>query len=258
MTSEESHGFTPIQPDPSANYAELLFSAARFKRYLKSTDGDYQKAISLCKWNQDFAGLLQAQIGYVEIAIRNTIDRELRHLCAQNLKNPNWCLPGQAPQLVNALIRGNLLNARQLALEDARKWKEPHHHRVDLTVNHDDILAHLMWGSWVKLIGEATTSEKTAKQQILWTIALYRAFPNVEPTEKGRMYIAKNMNYVRRVRNRAAHFDNLFEEAYKINSIIGALMSLLSSIETGLTHGWIDTITLRRSARTFKTLEASS
>lgn len=237
-----------------ANDAVLLLGRARFERYYNDADGNIALAISLSQWNQQFAGALHAQLGYVELAVRNALDRQLQELALQEKGTSDWCIPGNAPDLVNKLIHGMIHDANDRAYTDARHRISRNSHRTDTEVTHDDILSQLMWGTWVKLIGYPETSDKTLVQQTLWNASTHNAFPYAPNGEIGRIKTAGSLQYIRRIRNSEAHYDNLYKEAQNINKIIGTAMSVLSSISPSLTRDWIDLAALRRMARELHSL----
>ncbi len=111
-----------------------------------------------------------------------------------------------------------------------------------------------MWGTWVKLIGQSYTSEKTLVQQELWRECLHTAFGNGPSGEAGRTKLSKQLFYLRSVRNAEAHFDNLYNAAQDINRIINTCYSVLNSIDPDLTHEWVTPGLLRRKARELKSL----
>ena len=238
--------------------AYILLGHARFQRYVDDTHGKSQLAICLCRWNQNFAGTLHSQLGYVELAVRNALDHELRLLATDENMTPDWCLPGNAPDAVIRLIRKPLRDAYNRALQDAARRTSRATHRNNNTVVHDDVLGQLMWGSSVKMIGDPETSDRTAIQQTLWASTTHKAFPNVPNSEQGRLLTAKRLDYIRQIRNRAAHFDNLFTTANDINRIIGTAIAILQSINTRFNQGWIDTAALRQSARELRGILATS
>ncbi|KAA8823367.1 hypothetical protein EMO92_10095 [Bifidobacterium reuteri] len=252
-SSHTSSG-TDLERRNRADEGAALLGQARFGRYLDDAAGDVDLAIALCQWNQRFAGILHSQLGYVELAVRNTLDRQLRELSFREKGSQDWCLPGNAPDLVNRLIRGTLHDANDRARADARQRVRRGSHRANAEVIHDDVLSQLMWGTWVKLIGNPETSEKTLDQQELWMTATRNAFPYASDGETGRIKTSLGLQYIRRVRNNEAHYDNLYKEARNVNKIIGTSMSLLNSINPAFTQNWIDTAALRRAARELNTI----
>ena len=225
--------------------AKEVFGEARFERYLQDAGGDVSTAIELAKWNQEFAGLLHTQIGYT----RNAIDVRLRKLSLDENGTEDWTASGYVPNLVHSLISGIITEARSRAKADAEERSRRNSHRSDSNVLHADVLAQLMWGTWVKLIGQSTTSEKTIIQQKLWEKCLSSAFSHGPRGETGRIKVSKQLYYLRSVRNSEAHFDNLSNIAKNVNRIINTCYSVLNSMNPDLTHGWLDPGLLRKKAR---------
>ncbi|WEV69747.1 hypothetical protein OZX73_02385 [Bifidobacterium sp. ESL0775] len=221
-------------------------SEARLSHYLRDSHGDSNKAIQLCRWNHDFAGIVHQQIGYVEIAVRNTIDRALRQLAFTKTGNEFWTNQGNEPVIVYKIIRKPIENARNRAYKEHPDG-----------ISHDDVVAKLMWGTWLKLIGEDIPIENQL-QQNLWTTSLFSAFPNVQPNEQGRLRISRNLSYLRSVRNKAAHFDNLTETAEHKRRVINASLFLLHAIDDDFTHGWFQPNTIRQEARKRDTIMAAA
>ncbi|WEV46400.1 hypothetical protein OZX62_08150 [Bifidobacterium sp. ESL0690] len=214
-----------------------LCSEARLSRYLRATNGNENLAILLCKQNHAFAGTLHQQIGYVEIAVRNTIDRALRQLSLQENGSELWTEEDNAPTIIYKIIRAPIANARKRAYK-----------KHGSTITHDDVVSNLMWGTWIKLVGEDIKIENELQRQ-LWQTALANAFPNVTPDENGRKQISRNLCYLREIRNRAAHFDNLDDAAKHKRRIINASLFLLHAIDDDFTHGWFDPAAIRNAVK---------
>lgn len=219
--------------------AEKFCGRARFGRYLDDAAADPTLAVALCKWNHRFAGVLHEQIGYVEIAVRNAIDRQLRALARIRNGNESWTCEGNEPEQVLKIIGKQIREARHLTIAA----------HPGQSITHDDVLSKLMWGTWVKLIGLPEDSERTELQRKLWASCISHAFPRAMQDESGRQSIAKNLGYLRGIRNRATHFDNLYDAATHKRRIINASMYLLTAIDKDFSRGWIDIGRLRKEAR---------
>lgn len=226
--------------DGDLELARKFCGIARFDRYLHDADGDFAAALSLCKWNHRFAGVLHEQIGYVEICVRNAIDRQLRQLALDETGHEDWTEPSHTPELVSKTVKGQIRKAVDLAQSTRIEQR---------AISHDDVVAKLMWGTWVKIIGNAETTAKTEQQQELWHISVSRAFPNVPQNESGRLAIARNLAYLRTVRNKAAHFDNLTTTAKQKRRVINASMYLLAGVDKSFSHGWFNASVLRAMSR---------
>lgn len=234
--------------------AREVLGKERFDRYLQDAEGDATAALELARWNQEFAGLLHTQIGYVELATRNAIDGQLRKLSLAETGTENWTMAGCVPDSVHSLIRKMLEDARSRARNDAGGRSARNSHRDDDSVLHADVLSQLMWGTWLKLIGRNDSSQDTGTQQQLWRSSLRSAFPHGPGGEAGRIKLAGQLYYLRGIRNSEAHFDNLYGAARDVNRIIGNCYAVLSSINPDLRQGWIDPGLLRCKARELKGL----
>ncbi len=247
-----------VLSDNAEQAAKEVFGEDRFGRYLQDAEGNVATAVRLAKWNQEFAGLLHTQIGYVELATRNAIDAQLRKLSLGETRTEDWTQAGHVPHLVHSLISGIINEARSRAAADASERLRRNSHRNDSEVTHADVLSQLMWGTWVKLIGRSYTSERTLVQQELWRSCLCSAFKHGPSGEAGRTKLSKQLFYLRSVRNSEAHFDTLYNAAQNINRIINTCYSVLNSIDPNLTHGWIAPELLRHKARELKELMSST
>lgn len=232
--------------------AQEIFGVERFDRYLQDAEGDAAIAVQLARWNQEFAGLLHAQIGYVELATRNAIDVQLRKLSLAEKGTEDWTMAGYVPDRVHSLVRKMLEDARSRARGDAGNRSSRNSHRSDGDVLHADVLAQLMWGTWLKLIGRNSSSQDTEIQQQLWLDCLHSAFAYGPGGEAGRLKLSEQLYYLRGVRNAEAHFDNLHGVARSINRVINTCYSVLNSINPELKQGWIDPGSLRHKARELK------
>ena len=55
-----------------------LAGSARLAPYLQEADGDDERACELYLWVTDLAGALFSTIAFVEVGLRNSMDRKLR------------------------------------------------------------------------------------------------------------------------------------------------------------------------------------
>ena len=251
-------GFSPDNDGEEPDFpvgARELFGDARFARYLRDASGYEDAATALLLWNQTFAAVLHSQLGLVEFAVRNATDRALRDYGLSEAGCAEWTDLGQAPDLGDDLISSDVRRARArprrtvgLLVKESSSSD---------SVQHDDVVAQLMWGTWIKLVGLAAGGPQSAAQQKLWRECLHNAFPGYPADDAGRKKLSSNLQYLRQVRNRAAHFDNLYREATSINRIIGTCLAVLSGIDERLAHGWIDTAGLRLHARALRNLRVS-
>lgn len=231
----------------SLQEAQQFCGVARFERYMRDANNDVSTAMLICKSNHELAGILHEQIGYVEICVRNSIDLELRKLALQEKQNEAWTNPLYTPDLVKDLIKNQINEAKKIAV----------HAHAGSSVTHDDILSKLMWGTWVKLIGSSETTKNNLIQQKLWQMSICNAFPFVNDSKSNKKYdedrktIAKNLIYIKEIRNKAAHFDNLYNIAKGKRNLTNALFMLLHSVNKSFTNGWIDSAKIRKAANKY-------
>ena len=227
--------------------AQQFCGVARFDRYMRDANNDLDTAMLICKSNHELAGILHEQIGYVEICVRNAIDLELRKLALKEKQNEEWTNPLYMPDSVKDLIENQIKKAREIAVRS----------HPGGSVNHDDILSKLMWGTWVKLVGSSETNSNNRIQQKLWKDAVCNAFPFVncskinKQDDYGRKIISRNLIYIKEIRNKAAHFDNLYSIAQKNKNLINALFTLLHAVNESFTIGWIDPAKIRKAANKY-------
>lgn len=227
--------------------AQQFCGVARFDRYMRDANNDLDTAMLICKSNHELAGVLHEQIGYVEICVRNSIDLELRKLALKEKKNEEWTNPLYTPDLVKDLIENQIKQAREIAVRS----------HAGASINHDDILSKLMWGTWVKLVGTSETKNSNRIQQKLWKEAVCNAFSFVncskinKEDDEDRKVIAQNLIYIKEIRNKAAHFDNLYNIAKGKRNLTNALFMLLHSVNESFTTGWIDPAKIRKAANKY-------
>lgn len=71
----------PMENSPAIiitrDQAERFRGRMCFDRYLQLANNDADQALALYRWNNRCAGVVHEQIGYIEAAVRNTVDRQL-------------------------------------------------------------------------------------------------------------------------------------------------------------------------------------
>lgn len=213
---------------PSQAALERLLSGARLRPYLAATGGDLQRATDLYLWATQLAGALHAQISFVEIAVRNAIDAELAAWNAAAGGPREWSRAGGTADPLYSLLRRQLVDARNRADQQAYE-RGPGHHRHGEAATHDDVVAQLMFGSWVKLVRPVSTAESPARQRLLWDATVHRAFPNAARDEDSRVAVGDQLEMLRRLRNRIAHHDNLL--GVDVRHRLNGMLALLAKVD---------------------------
>ena len=187
-----------------------LTGSARLAPYLREACGDVERARELYLWVADLAGALFSTIAFVEVGLRNSMDRKLQEWNAQ--QGPEygreWALSkGAAPLLYDLVTHKSLVSAQSFASEQSRARPKTHPRRL-ATITHDDVISHLMFGTWVYLI-KPRDSRQPQRCQRLWKECLSDAFPYADCSDSGRKRLAEQLDRVRKLRNRVAHHENL-------------------------------------------------
>ncbi len=205
-----------------------LLGSARLATYRDAAGGDPDRATDLYLWVTELSGALHAQLSYVELAVRNAIDPQLAGWNDAQGHGREWTADGAAAPLLYQLLRKPLQDARKWAEKEAAE-RHPQHPRHGAGVTHDDVVAQLMFGAWVKLIRPISRSESSAPQQRLWADVLRHAFPHAERSQQGRTALGSQLESMRRLRNRVAHHDNLLE--VDVRHRLNGILSLLSKVD---------------------------
>lgn len=209
-----------------------MLGSARYKTYLDAASGDKERAAELYEWSARVSSAWHYHISYIEVAVRNSIDVQLRKWNATQPKgsgvlfSADWTAEGEAAQPVYAILKDSLGKARIAARKEAR-FRPDGHPRRGITPNHDDVIAQLMFGSWSRLV-MAPGSASQNNQKLLWEECLSKAFAYAEQSDRGRKQVGRQLESVRRLRNRVAHHDNLLE--VDISARLNGSLKLLSFI----------------------------
>lgn len=203
-------------------------SEARFKTYRDCCSTD-SEALALYLWNLRLTGGVFEMIGMVEVTMRNAIDEELR---AWNVLqaprkgisfNEEWLRAPATPlwNLLNTKTRKGKLKSTydetRFRAQADTNLRDPEHPRHGHPVTHDDVLAHVTFGTWPRLFPDVRhdgadlkklSSEDRRKEQarrLLWQQALAKAFPG-----QGRSYTVSHwVSRIHALRNRVAHHEPL-------------------------------------------------
>ena len=203
-----------------------LAGSARLAPYLQEADGDDERARELYLWAADLAGALFSTIAFVEVGLRNAMDRKLRAWNDQQGIDygEDWALrKGAAPLLYDLVTHKSLASAQNFASEQARLRPKTHPRRL-AAVTHDDVVSHFMFGTWVYLIKPRVWDQPQQCQQ-LWQECLSAAFPYADPSDSGRERLGDQLDRVRKLRNRVAHHENLLsvDIRWRLRDMLGIL-----------------------------------
>ena len=82
-----------------SSYQKLITNipAPRFQTYLDAAHQEPEKALALYQWNIDAAAAVTSTLALVEVALRDTIDQQLRAWNMQVGGTPEWITQPQVP-----------------------------------------------------------------------------------------------------------------------------------------------------------------
>ena len=217
---------TPIN-SKQIDELKILLSEKRLKRFISLTGSD-EKAIEFHQESLKIGASLMGIIATLEIALRNTITRNLD--CY--FDNNDWLQPDfnqpkfkwqeieckQIKRAISHSKRGKyakLSNPEKNALDgniwpNGRPSSITHYERSkerqdSLTINKDDLIASLTLHFWKRLYGGEYN-------QTLWQPSLRQTFPN---KELKRGDVASQLECLYQSRNRLAHHEPVEENRFK-------------------------------------------
>lgn len=171
--------------------------AARLAPYERACAGTKVDAVDLYRWASSVALAVFDDLGVVEVAMRSAMAREL-----ETAYGSQW------------FRRTDLLDDDTSKLIDDA-WRVGRLGQLTGTpdVIHGKLVATLMFGFWVKILGRGTYQGKGTSRQrriydtTLWKPALRNAFPNVGNLDRARVETAARR--VQALRNRIAHHEHI-------------------------------------------------
>lgn len=203
-----------VPPSIGPAEAERWLSGPRYRRYLSVAAGDHDQALLLYVWNSRVAAAGAADVGHLEVALRNAYDRQLTR------RFPDWAIDPANPvfQLEQGVPKARQQQRRRnqsstLRLADARRG-------LSSTPTHAEVVAALTFGFWANLtVGERTPT--------LWNPMLNRAFPK----GTSRATVHDLVQRVVKFRNRLAHNEPVFSTRTGLEARLADVATLFRLID---------------------------
>lgn len=211
---------------------------ARMQPYLEATQHNEMHALALYQWHTELAAAVQQILGITEIVLRNAMDARLQWWNRANGgMSDSWLLSPPVPPL-RSLIERKRVSALRAASHNALR-RGPGHQRYGQKVQHNDVLAQVMFGMWKDLLpnqtaGASLTSIKNLNRDRLWDEALREAFPHISDSDGSITFW--RVADLHRLRNRVSHMEPLLDE--NLQSLMRQAFSLMKSIEPAV-EAWV-------------------
>lgn len=220
-----NHQTFPASP-PRPEHLLGHISVPRWSTYLTAAHSDPARALELYEWNLTASAATHTVLSIVEIALRNTMDRSLRAWNPTQGQGhmDEWTITPCS--LIRKLTRDgeDLDSARSRAENAVGKRRTP---------NHDDIVAHLAFGTWRYLLPTSSANNERAVlfSQAFGAQAPTQAFPHW--TWAPHM-LGREVADLHRLRNRIAHHEplmnsNLAGRLETARRVLGAIDPALAS-----------------------------
>jgi hypothetical protein len=214
----------PSPPDDTSGddwtLCERHFSPERLAHYLAASHGDQQQAIALYRWNAEISAAFLVPLGYLEVALRNTLDRQMTARHQRLGGSRHWLFddtrqlgrdahgPGRHAQPYNDI---------DTAIRHVHTNRKP--------LNAEQILSELPFGFWHQLVSRRHT--------FLWP-DLAGGFPYAP--SRSPHPIRDRLTRLRVLRNRIGHHHRVW--ATDLPARYTELLDLAGWIDPDLA-GWI-------------------
>jgi hypothetical protein len=196
---------------------EDLLSRARLRPYLAAAGGDTHNGLRLYTWNSEISGAFYESLHYVEIGLRNAMDRQLtRWAIVQGARRPWYLEPAinltPSTRRRITVARANATQGRTVEI-------------------HGKVVAELTFGFWWSLLADEYNRR-------LWQPCLRGAFDG----SVRRAHLHSELNELRLLRNRIAHhepihrldlgkvYERMVDVAERISPLLGARIESTSRV----------------------------
>lgn len=184
---------------------EKFLSIERVNTYLRLADGNKQKAADLYIENLKQCQFLYAKLHWLEIGLRNAINRQLSQKYGNEWYN-------------NPHI--GLFEKEQSQLQKAKE--SLNRNRKNLT--NGNMIAEINFGLWVNLFN--------SPYENLWRQCLRKAFtPQTGKLERNQL--SKNLHPILKLRNRIAHYEPILD--YDLPKMQQDIIDIVRLIEPNIT-----------------------
>ena len=234
-----------------------LFGTSRLSSFYDA-GGNRERALEAYAWQLGLGQALLKPIGIGEVFLRNTMDDAICQWWQEQHLPGDWLDIGN-----EEVIPEPLHSFSHVSQWRSRAAKNLKSHKTRTQIDHDDVIAHTMLGTWRNMIGNPTvinirppddeqrrrswSSLRIADTRCaaLWREIIRHAFPNM-PTKRGRdglsprAYIGSKVASMSSLRNRVCHWDNLMH--VNVSARYADMLSVVAAIDT-TGYAWMKTQT---------------
>ena len=192
----------------SKQYYEDVFSSQRMKKYFNRYPKNEGKAINHYHLNIELSESFYSCLSVFEVALRNSLNRELTEKFGLN-----WYLKFKSiPGLKN--LGGNINTAQRRIINRNE------------SITAGKVVAELTLGFWVSLLN-------AEYELVLWK-PLRKAFPFLEKRHRQRNNVSAPINKIRNFRNRVFHHEPISWNLNKLEEIHAMILEVMEWLNKDL------------------------
>lgn len=195
---------------------EAVLSTPRISTYVAAAGGDLGRALELYAWNAHISASLMLPAHFAEVAVRNVVDEAL-----SDVYGPRWPWDGAFER---SLPKPSRWSRERKILIDARDHPTT-----------GKVVADLKFVFWEKMF--------TARHDIrVWDQRILMLFPHAPggmTARELRGRVARDLEAIRRLRNRLAHHEPIFSRDIELDL---KMMLDLVDLRSAQTGEWVRTM----------------
>ena len=183
-----------VDEDLQWAFFELHFTAPRLRHYLTECGGNTERAIQLYMWDTDLSSAFWESLGHLEIALRNTIDRQMTLRQTNKSRSTSW-IYDDARELGRDKRAPGRHEYPFVDVDIAKKRVQ----KNAMPLDPGQIISELSFGFWHQMVSK--------RQRFLWP-DLAAAFPHMPG--RNQIIVSDLVGSLRGFRNRLAHHHRIW------------------------------------------------
>ncbi|TQL56148.1 Abi-like protein [Subtercola boreus] len=178
----------------SSSFCSRHFSPARLEHYLAECGGDLSAAMRLYEWNAELSAAFWESLSFLEVALRNAIDREMTSIHARKSRSGHWIFDDALELGRDA---GGPSRHRQPYLDVSTAIRRDRSNGMPISPG--QVISELPFGFWHQMVSK--------RQSFLWP-DLAAAFPN--SPRRSQALVHDPVSRLRTFRNRIGHHHRIW------------------------------------------------